>query len=111
MIFDANSGLSVSGTVTTSSSSFCRNMTWSGMGNVTFTESGSYKFLLYGSLQMDPAVTMNALIEMPGNISSSITTNGSSKGAIQFIIDKTNAAIVSLARQLEQSDWRQHRSS
>lgn len=97
VIFDANSGLSVSGTVTTSSSSFCRNMTWSGMGNVTFTESGSYKFLLYGSLQMDPAVTMNALIEMPGNISSSITTNGSSKGAIQFIIDKTNAAIVSLA--------------
>ncbi len=100
VIFDGNSGLSTTGTITTSSSSFCRNMTWTNVGNVTFTESGTYRFYLYGSLIMDPSVTMNALIEMPGNANASITTNGSTSGGIQFIIDKTNAAVVTFT-----DDW------
>lgn len=97
VVFDANSGLSTSGTITTSSSAFCNNMTWSDVGNVTFNESGSFKFSMYGSLVMDNTVTMNALIEMTGSANASITTNGSTAGGLQFIIVKTGSGVVTLA--------------
>jgi gliding motility-associated-like protein len=99
VVFDANSGLAT-GTVTTSSSSFCRNMTWTGVGNVTFSESASYKLNLYGSLVMDNSVTMNGVMEMVGSANASITTNGTTIGALQFSIAKTGSGVVTLA-----DDW------
>jgi trimeric autotransporter adhesin len=95
VIFDGNSGLTT-GTITTSSSAFCNNMTWTNVGTVTFAESGAYKFSLYGSLSMDPSVTMNALMEMEGNANAGITINGTTTGGLQFGINKTNNAVVTL---------------
>lgn len=95
VIFDINSGLG-SGTVTTSGTSFCRNMTWTDIGTVTFAESASYAFNIHGSLVMDPSVTMNAFLEFEGSDAASITTNGNTLGTLQFIIQKTGGAVITL---------------
>lgn len=95
VVFDANSGLAT-GTVTTSSSSFCKDMTWTGVGTVTFDESGTSPFNIYGSLVLDNSVTMNSILNFLGNSSVTITTNGSALGGLQFIVGKTGAASVTL---------------
>jgi hypothetical protein len=94
VIFDGNSGLSTTGTVTTSSSSFCKNMTWANVGSVTFNELTTSPFRIYGSLMLDSSVTMNAIIELHGTDSSIITTNGSTLGDLQFIIRKTGTGSI-----------------
>ncbi len=96
VVFDANSGLTT-GTVTTSSSSFCNNMTWTGVGNVIFNESTVSPFKMYGSLVMDNSVTINGYIEMSGTANASITTNGTTIGAMQFMIKKTGSGVVTFA--------------
>lgn len=96
VIFDANSGLAT-GTVTTSSSSFCKDMTWTGVGTVTFNESGTSTFNIYGSLVLDNSVTMNSILNFIGNSSATITTNGSTLGGLQFIVAKAGGAGVTLA--------------
>jgi hypothetical protein len=83
--------------VTTSSSSFCKDMTWIGVGTVTFNESGTSQFNIYGSLVMDPSVTMNSILNFRGNSNVTITTNTSALGGLQFIVSKTAAASVTLA--------------
>lgn len=96
VVFDANSGLAT-GTITTSSSSFCHNMTWAGVSTVTFNEAVSSPFKMYGSLVMDNSVTMNAFIELWGTTVDTITTNGSAAGNLQFIIQKTGSGGIVLA--------------
>lgn len=96
VVFDANSGLAA-GTVTTSSSSFCRNMTWANIGTVTFNESATSSLRMYGSLIMDNSVTMNAFIECWGAAADTITTNGSTAGSLQFILQKTGSGGITLA--------------
>jgi hypothetical protein len=96
VVFDANSGLAT-GTVTTSSASFCKDMTWTGIGNVTFSESATASFRIYGSLTMDNSVTMNSILEFKGNSNATITTSGSTLGTLQFIVGKTGAVSVTLA--------------
>jgi trimeric autotransporter adhesin len=95
VVFDANSGL-VTGTITTSSSSFCKNMTWTGVGTVTFSESATSPFRIYGSLVLDNSVTMNSIFEFMGNANATITNNGSTLGGLQFIVSKAGAASVAL---------------
>jgi len=95
VVFNANSGLA-SGTVTTSSSSFCHNMSWSGVGNVTFSESATSPFRIYGSLVMDNSVTMNASLEFTGTEPVSITINNTTAGTLQFIIAKSGSGVVTL---------------
>jgi hypothetical protein len=99
VVFDANSGLAT-GTVTTSSSSFCKDMTWTGVGTVTFNESGTSAFSIYGSLVMDNSVTMNAIFGLVGANPASITTNGSTLGGLQFLVLKTGGAVATLT-----DDW------
>ncbi|XZF16594.1 T9SS type A sorting domain-containing protein [Chitinophagaceae bacterium MMS25-I14] len=99
VIFDGNSGLAT-GTVTTSSSSFCHNMTWTNVGTVTFSESATSSFRMYGSIVMDSSVTMNATIELPDTTTATITTNGSTHGTLQFTVEKTGTGSVTLA-----DDW------
>jgi len=99
VIFDGNSGLAT-GTVTTTSSSFCRNMTWTNVGTVTFSESATAAFRMYGSIVMDSSVTMNATIELRDTAAASITTNGSTHGTLQFNIAKTGSGTVTLT-----DDW------
>lgn len=102
VVFDAGSGLtSGNNTVTTSSSSFCHNMTWaSGVGSATFNESGSAAFRAYGSIALRPVITMNATIELLGTDSSSITTNGSTLGTLQFTVRKTGSGSITFV-----DDW------
>jgi hypothetical protein len=95
VVFDANSGLAT-GTVTTSSASFCKDMTWN-VGTVTFNESGSSQFNIYGSLVLDNSVTMNSDLNFLGNSNATITTSGSTLGGLQFSVGKTGAASVTLA--------------
>lgn len=99
VIFDGNSGLTT-GTVTTSSSSFCHNMTWTNVGTVTFNESATAAFRMYGSIIMDSSVTMNATMELRDTTNASITTNGSTHGTIQFTVAKTGSGVVTLT-----DDW------
>lgn len=99
VVFDGNSGLAT-GIVTTTSSSFCRNMTWTNVGTVTFNESATSAFRMYGSIVLDPSVTMNATIEMRDTAVASITTNGSTLGTLQFTVAKTGTGVVTLT-----DDW------
>lgn len=99
VVFDTNSGFTPgNNTVTTSSSAFCRNMTWTaGAGTATFNESASYIFRIYGSLTMQPGATLNASLEFSGSNPASININGNTAGSLQFVIAKTGGAIVTLA--------------
>lgn len=96
VVFDANSGLAT-GTVTTSSGSFCRDMTWTGVGTITFNESATSLLRIYGSVVLDNSVTMNAALEFTGDSTATITTNGSTLGALQLGIRKTGSGMVTLA--------------
>lgn len=97
VVFDANSGLTAGGTVTTSSSSFCKDMTWApGVGTVTFNESGTAPFRAYGSVVLLPTITLNALIEFRGSSAATLTTNGGGAGSVQFSIYKTGSGSVTL---------------
>lgn len=100
VIFDSNSGLS-SGTVTTSSSSFCRDMNWmAGVGNVIFNESASSMFSAYGSVVLQPTVTMNATIELSGSANTTVTINGSTAGTLQLGGRKSGGGVVTIL-----DDW------
>lgn len=96
VVFDANSGLA-GRTVTTSSSSFCKDMTWgAGVGTVVFNESSTSSFRVYGSVVMQPTVTMNTGIEFYGGDAITITTNGGGAGSLHLIIVKTGSGSVTL---------------
>lgn len=98
VVFDANSGLTGGGTVTTSSSSFCNDMTWTtGVGTVTFNESATASFRVYGSVVLRPTVTLNAIIEFRGSSAASLSMNGGGMGGVQFWVYKTGSGSVTLA--------------
>lgn len=74
---------------TTSGNAYCRNMSWAGATNApVFNESGSFNMEIWGNLTMNPAVTMNAYVNFMGANNSTLTTNGSSLGNFDFLIDK-----------------------
>lgn len=91
VIFDANSGFTAgNNTVTTSSNSWCNNMTWTGIAVPSvFNEHGSYTLEVYGSLVMDPKVVMNANLLFKGTAASTLTTNGSGLGGFGIEISRT----------------------
>lgn len=85
VIFDAASGLG-GATVTTSSSSFCKDITWvSGVGATTFNEAGG-TFRVYGSAVLQPSVSYNAGLEFYGTDAATLTTNGAAAGTSSFSI-------------------------
>lgn len=97
VVFDTNSGLTGGGTVTTSSSSFCKDMTWvAGVGTVTFNESATGAFRAYGSVVLQPTVTLNAIIEFRGSSVATLTMNGGGAGTVQFTVWKTGSGSVTL---------------
>jgi hypothetical protein len=96
VVFDANSGLA-GGIVTTSSTSFCKGITWApGVGNTTFNESGTYSLRVYGSAVLQSSVTMNALLEFYGSDAVTLTTNGGGMGSFSFNVIKTGSGSVTL---------------
>lgn len=101
VVFNAGSSLA-GGTITTSSSSFCRDMTWdASVGTAIFNESTTAKFSIYGSVVLNPSVTMNATLEFNGDDpASTITTNGSTNGELNWLISKKDAGGLTLT-----DDW------
>jgi len=98
VIFNSASGLGSGRIVTTSGNSYCYDMKWlTGVGTTTFNESATSALNIYGSLVLTPAVTMNAVAEFSGEVTSStITVNGSSSGSLRFYIRKKAAGAVTL---------------
>jgi gliding motility-associated-like protein len=96
VVFDANSGLA-GRVVTTTSASFCKDFTWAaGVGTVTFNESATSSFKVYGSVVLQPTVTMNSVIEFYGNSAATLTMNGANLGGLQFYIIKTGGGSVTM---------------
>ncbi|RBL88664.1 Ig-like domain-containing protein [Chitinophaga flava] len=90
VIFDANSGFAAgNNTVSTTTNTWCHNMTWTNLSTpVTFTTSAGYTAEVWGSLSLDPNVTMTATLTMKGAEDVTLTTNGSSQGKLTLTITK-----------------------
>jgi hypothetical protein len=96
VVFDGNSGLAGQ-TVTTSSTSFCNNITWvSGVGATTFSESATSSFRVYGSAVLQPTVTMSALLEFVDSSAATLTTNGGGTNNFSFYVMKTGSGSLTL---------------
>ena len=91
VVFDANSGFSAgNNTVTTTSNTWCHNMTWAGVTvPATFSEHNSYTLMVYGSVTLSPSVTMNTDILFRGTEASTFTTNGATLGTLFLNINRT----------------------
>ncbi len=96
VVFDANSGLATR-TVTTSSASFCKDITWAaGVGSTTFNESGTASFRIYGSVTLQPTVNYTAGFEFYGSDPATLTTNGGGLGSLQLYVAKTSSGSLTL---------------
>lgn len=96
VVFDANSGLA-GGTVTTSSTSFCKDITWvAGVGATTFSESVAFSLRVYGSAVLQPSVTMNTILEFNGSSAATLTTNGGGTNNFSMSVIKTSGGSLTL---------------
>jgi hypothetical protein len=96
VVFDANSGLATR-TVTTSSTSFCKDITWtSGVGTTTFNESAASSLRVYGSAVLQSSVTMNAQMEFSGSAAATLTTNGGGTNNFSLFVVKTGSGSLTL---------------
>src|SRR5690606_39477367 len=93
VIFDNQSGLTSGSVITTSGNTYCHDMTWADnlTGNVTFNESADYLLRVYGSVVLNPNVTMNAMLYFTGEEDVTFT-NKNSTGALEVRIYKTGPA-------------------
>jgi hypothetical protein len=91
VVFDNNSGFAAGNNlVTTSSNTWCNSMTWTNIAvPTTFVESGSYTMEVYGSIVLDPKVTMTANLLLKGTAASTLTTNGAGLGGLGIDISRT----------------------
>jgi hypothetical protein len=98
VVFDAGSGLTAGGIVTTGSTSFCKDITWvSGVGPMTFNESAVSSFRVYGSAVLQPTVNMNAILEFYGTSVATLTTNGGGTANFSWYVVKTGSGSLTLA--------------
>lgn len=90
VIFDGNSGLNGGGTVTTVGNTYCHNMTWAAdiTGSPVFATNSTYYMRVYGSVVLNPNVTMNTMLDMRGTEAVTFTTNGSIKGNNRILVRK-----------------------
>lgn len=96
VVFNGSSGLA-GGTVTTSSNSFCKGLTWAaGVGATTFNESASYPLWVYGSVTLQSSVTYSAILEIVGTDATTLTTNGGGTGSFSFNVTKTGSGSLTL---------------
>jgi hypothetical protein len=91
VVFDANSGFAPgNNTVTTTSNTWCKGMTWTGIASpAILNASGSYNMEIYGSVFLDPQVTMNAILVFKGTAASTLTINGSTLGNLGINVVRT----------------------
>ena len=99
VVFDANSGFGPgNNTVTASTNIYCHDITWAaGVSTAIFNQSSSTLMRVYGSLELQPAVTMNGAPEFVGTEdTSTVTFNGGGAGVLQLIVSKTGAGSLTL---------------
>jgi len=90
VIFDANSGFtSANKTVSASSTIRCHDMTWNNVSNSPILDIGGYPLEIWGSVELDPTLTMKGGIQLRGAEASTFLSKGASLGNPQFNIDKT----------------------
>ncbi|MFC7523503.1 Calx-beta domain-containing protein [Parapedobacter sp. GCM10030251] len=94
VVFDGASGLNAGGIVTTSGNAYCHDLTWAASlsGTPTFNESTSTILRVYGSVSLNPNVTMNAELRFTGDEDVTVTANGNTQGALEIRIVKTGPA-------------------
>ncbi|WP_341837241.1 Ig-like domain-containing protein [Chitinophaga pollutisoli] len=90
VVFNAGSGFSAGNNIiTTSANAYCKDMTWSGVAaNPIFNESGSFVLKVYGSVSLDPTVTMNSGLDLAGDKDVTFTTNGATLGTLGLNVRK-----------------------
>ena len=94
VVFNGASGLNAGSVITTSGNAYCRDMTWAGdlTGNITFNESNNYLLRVYGSVILNPNVTMNAMLYFTGEEDVTFTNNNSTQGVLETRIYKSGPA-------------------
>lgn len=105
VVFDHLSGLNA-GTVTTSGNAYCHDMMWTPTltGNPIFNESTINDLRLYGSVVLNPNVTINAMLFFVGEEDVTLTTNGSAQGTMEVRIRKSGE-LPSLGTVAFLDDW------
>lgn len=93
VVFDANSGFTAgNNTVTaTAGSTWCKDMTWTNVPGSPVFENRGVSLFMYGSLILDPTVTINGNIRFRGTEAATLTGNGFSLGLPVFRVEKTGA--------------------
>ncbi|RPD39634.1 Calx-beta domain-containing protein [Chitinophaga barathri] len=98
VVFDANSGFtSASKTVILTSTSWCRDMTWTNVANSPIFSTNGYPMEIWGSVELDPTLTLQAVstqyvrdfITIKGSEATTFTAKGCKLGNPLFNIDKT----------------------
>jgi gliding motility-associated-like protein len=93
VVFDANSGFTAgNNTVTaTSGNAWCHNMTWTNLTSApVFNNTGKFLYI-YGSLVLDPTLTLNGSFTLRGMEAGTLTANGFNLGTPVFRMERTGA--------------------
>jgi gliding motility-associated-like protein/uncharacterized repeat protein (TIGR01451 family) len=94
VVFDANSGFTaVSKTVSFTGNAWCHNMTWTGVAAApVFSQPNIYQLEVWGSIVLDPTMTLNGNLVLKGTEMSTLTTNGCSTGTVTINVSKDNVS-------------------
>lgn len=94
VFFDANSFPDADTVNIVSGNAYCHNMDWTGTANApVFNKNAAFNMEVWGSLVMNPAVTMNALVIFEGSTDDTLTVNGSTLGDFDFNILKEGGSL------------------
>ncbi|WP_346320927.1 Calx-beta domain-containing protein [Chitinophaga sp. YIM B06452] len=91
VVFDANSGFSAGNNTVnaTSGTAWCRNMTWTNVTGSPVFENRGTNLHVYGSLALNPALTLYGNINFKGTDAATFTANGFNLGLPVFRVEKT----------------------
>ncbi|MCK7554696.1 hypothetical protein MKQ70_06650 [Chitinophaga sedimenti] len=94
MVFDANSGFTAgNNTVSLSGNSWCHNMTWTSVtGAPIVNMTAGMQLEVWGSISLDPTMTINGSVTARGTEVNTLTTNGCSNGTLSLTVNKENTA-------------------
>lgn len=98
VFFNANSFTAGSSAVTIAQgNAYCRNMDWTGANfSPSLTKPATLSLEIWGNLVMNANTKMDAALILTGPSNTSITSNGTGTGALQFIFTKPLGYTVTL---------------
>ncbi len=91
VVFDANSGFTAgNNTVTaTAGTAWCHNMTWTNLTGAPVFDNRGVFLQIYGSLVLDPTLTLYGNFSFKGTEAGTLTTNGFKLGTPVFRVERT----------------------